>query len=114
MRPLAGARVTLIDPGPVAPYTGMLPGHIAGHYRREALEIDLVRLCRFAGARLIFGRVEGLDPAARRVMVAGYGAVRFDVASLDIGITSALPDLPGFAALGVAAKPLAAYADRWA
>ena len=51
MAPLAGARVTLINPAPTAPYTGMLPGHIAGHYDRDALEIDLVRLARFAGAR---------------------------------------------------------------
>jgi selenide, water dikinase len=34
MRPLAGARVTVINPDPTAPYTGMLPGHIAGHYER--------------------------------------------------------------------------------
>ena len=29
MQPLPGARLTLIDPNPVAPYTGMLPGLIA-------------------------------------------------------------------------------------
>ena len=48
MNPLPGARLTLINPEPTAPYTGMLPGHIAGHYIREALEIDLMRLARFA------------------------------------------------------------------
>ena len=50
MLPLAGARLTLTDPAPTATYTGMLPGHIAGHYPRDALEIDLVRLARHAGA----------------------------------------------------------------
>jgi selenide,water dikinase len=53
MNPLPGTRVTLITPDPVTPYTGMLPGLIAGHYRRDELMIDLVRLARFAGARLI-------------------------------------------------------------
>ncbi|MFZ1348219.1 MAG: bifunctional NADH dehydrogenase FAD-containing subunit/selenide, water dikinase SelD, partial [Tabrizicola sp.] len=53
MNPLAGTRITVINPDPVAPYTGMLPGLIAGHYRREELMIDLVRLARFAGARVI-------------------------------------------------------------
>ena len=53
MDPLPGARLTLIEPGPVAPYTGMLPGHVAGHYSRDTLEIDLVQLCRHAGARLV-------------------------------------------------------------
>mgnify|MGYP003544783958 FL=1 len=51
MNPLPGTRVTVINPDPVAPYTGMLPGLIAGHYRREELMIDLVRLARFTGAR---------------------------------------------------------------
>ncbi len=96
MDPLPGARLTLIDPNPVAPYTGMLPGHIAGHYPREALEMNLIALARRAGARMIPGRAEGLDPVAQTV------------------ITSDLPALPGFADHGVGAKPLGAYAGRWA
>ena len=47
MAPVPGVRLTLIDPGPTAPYTGMLPGFVAGHYGRMDLEIDLVRLARF-------------------------------------------------------------------
>jgi len=113
MNPLPGARLTLINPDPSAPYTGMLPGHIAGHYRRAALEMDLVQLARHAGARLILGRAEGLDLAAGRVHVGGRPAVGFDVASVDIGITSDLPDLPGFADHATAAKPLGGYAERW-
>ncbi|MCC5987832.1 MAG: selenide, water dikinase SelD [Pararhodobacter sp.] len=113
MAPLAGARLTLIDPNPVAPYTGMLPGLIAGHYPRAALEMDLVRLARHAGARLVLGRAEGLDLASGHVHVAGRPPLGFDVASLDIGISSDLPALPGFAAHGVAAKPLGGYAARW-
>ena len=77
----------------------MLPGHIAGHYPREALDIDLVRLARFAGARLILGAAEAFDPVAREIRVAGRRApVCYDLASIDVGITSAMPDLPGFAA----------------
>ncbi|KPQ06084.1 MAG: selenide, water dikinase [Rhodobacteraceae bacterium HLUCCA12] len=113
MNPLPGARVTLIDPNPSAPYTGMLPGHIAGHYPRDALEIDLVRLARHAGARLVTGRAEGLDPASGTIRVNGRPPIRFDVVSIDIGITSDMPDLPGFPDHGVGAKPLGAYAARW-
>ena len=43
MNPLPGARVTVINPGPTAPYSGMLPGFVAGHYSRSELDIDLVR-----------------------------------------------------------------------
>ena len=112
MDPLPGARLTVINPGPTAPYTGMLPGHIAGHYGRDELEIDLMRLCRHAGARLILGHATGIDRAAREIAVPGHGAVAYDVASFDIGITGDL-DIPGFAEHGVPAKPLGLYAARW-
>lgn len=114
MDPLPGARLTLVNPGPVAPYTGMLPGHIAGHYARDDLMIDLVRLARCAGARLVLDRATGIDRAARRIVTAGGRRLRYDVASLDIGIGSDLPDLPGFADHAVAAKPLGGYAEAWA
>ncbi|MFG6517372.1 selenide, water dikinase SelD [Sulfitobacter sp. 1A13496] len=112
MDPLPGARLTVINPGPTAPYTGMLPGHIAGHYDRDALELDLMRLCRHAGARLILGAATGIDRAAREITVEGRGAVAYDVASIDIGITAKM-DLSGFAAHAVGAKPLDLYAARW-
>jgi selenide,water dikinase len=113
MDPLPGARLTVVDPNPVAPYTGMLPGLVAGHYRREDLEIDLVRLARFAGARLIVGAVTGIDAGAGRVTVAGRGEIGFDVASVDVGIHSGMPQVPGFSEHGVAAKPLGPFAGAW-
>lgn len=113
MQPLPGVRLTIVNPGPAAPYTGMLPGLIAGHYARDEIMIDLVRLTRFAGARLIQGRAEGLDLAAGRVILQGRPPLRFDLASLDIGIGSDLPEVPGYAAFGVAAKPLGSYAEAW-
>lgn len=113
MDPVPGARLTLINPASTAPYTGMLPGFVAGHYDRDELEIDLVRLARFAGARLIFGRVEALDPKARTLTVADRPVIPFDLASVDIGITSTMPEIPGFTEHGVAAKPLGPFAARW-
>lgn len=114
MAPLPGVRVTVINPDPTAPYTGMLPGHIAGHYRRDALEIDLVRLARFAGARLILGRVTGIDREARQIRIPGRAPVVYDLASIDIGITSTMPEVRGFSDHAVAAKPLGRYAQAWA
>ncbi len=113
MKPVPGARLTLINPAPTAPYTGMLPGFVAGHYDREALEIDLVKLARFADARLILGMVEAIDPDTRRLSLAGRPPIPFDLASIDIGITSEMPEIDGFSRFGVAAKPLGPFASRW-
>ena len=113
MNPVAGARLTIINPAPSAPYTGMLPGHIAGHYSRDELEIDLVRLARFAGARIIFGMVDAIDLGAHRVHVAGRRPLAYHIASIDIGITSDMPEIAGFSEHAVAAKPLGPYARKW-
>jgi selenide,water dikinase len=114
MKPVPGVRLTLVNPGPTAPYSGMLPGHLAGHYSRDALDIDLVRLARFAGARLLVDRAVAVDPAARVVRLGSGRSVAYDLLSLDVGITSEMPALPGFAEHGVAAKPLGRFADIWA
>ncbi len=114
MNPLPGTRVTVINPGPTAPYSGMLPGFVAGHYERWELDIDLVRLARFAGARVILGAVEAIDPDGRQIIVPGRPPVAFDVASVNVGITSDMPDLPGFSEYAVPAKPLGPFAAQWA
>ncbi|MGC8202750.1 selenide, water dikinase SelD [Aliiroseovarius sp. PTFE2010] len=113
MERLAGARVTVISPGASAAYSGMLPGFVAGHYPRAALDLDLYRLARFAGARIIQDRATGIDPVARVVTLESGRQVEFDVLSVDIGITSAMPDLPGFSDFATPAKPLEFFADRW-
>ena len=75
--------------------------------------IDLVRLCRFAGADVILDKAVGLDPEAKTVTLASGRQAAFDIASIDIGITSDLPQVDGFIAHGVSAKPLGGYAARW-
>lgn len=114
MDPTPGIRLTIINPDPAAPYTGMLPGLIAGHYTQDQIMIDLVRLARFAGARLILDRVTGIDRDHQQLILQGRAPVPYDLLSLDIGITSDLPQVAGFAAHGHAAKPLGDYAQNWA
>lgn len=113
MTPVQGVQVTLINPGPTAPYSGMLPGHIAGHYARDDLEIDLVKLARFAGARVIFGSADGIDADRKVIHVPGRGEIAYDVASLDVGLHARAAQISGFSEYGIGAKPLDVYADRW-
>ena len=113
MRPVAGVRLTLIARDLETPYSGMLPGYIAGLYRFDECHIDLVRLARFARARLIHDEAIGLDRAARQVFSRAHPAIRYDIMSLDIGSTPRLDDVPGAAEHTVAVKPIARFAERW-
>lgn len=113
MAPLPGVRLTVINPLPTAAYSGMLPGHIAGHYPRAALQLDLVKLARHAGARLILDRACGIDRAAGQVLLENRAPVGYDIASIDTGITAEMPQIPGFAEHVTPAKPLDAFADAW-
>lgn len=113
MKPLAGARLTVINPAPIAPYSGMLPGFVAGHYTGDELYIDLVRLARAAGARLILGKAAHIDRNAQQVVLEGGARIGYDICSIDIGITSGMPELEGFAQHAVPAKPLDDFARIW-
>ena len=41
--------------------SGMLPGHIAGHYTYDECHVDLSLLATFAKARLIVAKAENID-----------------------------------------------------
>jgi selenide, water dikinase len=112
MRPVPGVRLTLIARDLETPYSGMLPGYIAGHYSFDECHIDLMRLARFAGARLVHDAAVGLDRERRDVLCAGHPPIRYDLLSLDIGITPRR-DVPGAAQHAVAVKPIDGLAGRW-
>ena len=61
MQPLPGAHLTLVSRSVDTPYSGMLPGLIAGHYSYDDSHIDLRMLARFADAKVIVDEAVGLD-----------------------------------------------------
>jgi selenide,water dikinase len=113
MRPERGVRVTLIARDIETPYSGMLPGYVAGYYRFDECHIDLVRLARFAGARLIHDEAVGLDHGRREVICRHHPPIRYDVVSLDIGIAPRRDTNPGAAEHTVPVKPIDRFAERW-
>lgn len=113
MRPEPGVAITLVTKDLDAAYSGMLPGYVAGHYALEECHIDLVRLARFADARVIHGEAIGLDRAAKRLLVADRPPIAYDLLSIDVGITPALDGIDGAAEHAIAVKPVATFAEKW-
>jgi selenide, water dikinase len=113
MRPLPGVRITLVSDVSSAPYSGMLPGHVAGFYSWEEMHIDLRRLCAFAGAAFVLGRVEGLDPAGRAIHVEGRPPLHADVVSLNVGSNPSLSGVPGAETWAIPAKPVPRLLEAW-
>ncbi len=115
MNPVPGVRLILISDGADTPYSGMLPGHVAGFYDHAACHIDLRSLCQSVGAVFYHDRAVGLDLLNQRVICAGRPPVGFDRLSIDIGSTPQVdlknPDLLGVSA--IPAKPVPQFLAWW-
>ncbi|MFK7858745.1 MAG: selenide, water dikinase SelD [Granulosicoccus sp.] len=112
MQPMAGVRLTLVSSAVLTPYSGMLPGLVAGHYSHDDIHIDLLRLCSWANVRFIEDTVTGIDSAQQQVLFNDRPALGFDVLSLDTGST---PDLsvPGSGHYVTPVKPVSNFHARW-
>ncbi len=113
MRPEPGVRLTLITREVHTPYSGMLPGMIAGHYSADQAHIDTGPLARFANARLYQSEVTGLDLSAGRVLCNNRPPVPFDVLSINIGSTPGMQRVPGVAEHAVPVKPVDGFLARF-
>jgi selenide,water dikinase len=92
-KPLYGARITLVTPYARQVYSGMLPGILAGHYRRPEAEIDIAALAERGYVEVVYGVVERLDPEKRLAFLNGGGSLGYDLASLNCGsmIAASIP-----------------------
>ena len=111
--PVAGLRTTIVSRELQVPYSGMLPGYVAGHYARNDLHIDLAPLAAAAGARLIAGTVSQIDTGVRTISCDGRPPLRYDVASINCGAAPALSDIRNADRFGVSVKPIGQFIPRW-
>jgi len=95
MQPLPGVRLTLVARELHTPYSGMLPGLVAGHYGFDAAHVDLGPLAAAAGARLIHAELTGLDATARILRFADRPGLRYDTLSINSGATPSLSGVTG-------------------
>ena len=113
MKPITGVRLTLICTDLHTPYSGMLPGYVAGHYGYDEVHIDLLRLAQFAGARVYRDEVLGIDRSGQKVLCKSRPPVPYDQLSINIGSTPQLGGVPGASEFAVAVKPIRNFNDRW-
>ena len=113
MEPLYGAQITLISSSTNTPYSGMLPGLIAGHYDYDDAHIDLMRLCQWAGVRFIQAEVVGIDRQEKRLSLLNRPAVSYDVVSIDVGAVQNLSSVPSASDHVIPVKPISEFWEKW-
>ena len=113
MKPMPGVRLTLIGRDVETPYSGMIPGFVAGAYSFDECHIDLARLCAWTGARLIHAEATGLDRENRQVLLKDRPPVSYDLLSLDVGAAPSLDVIPGALEHTTPVKPIAELGRRW-
>ena len=110
--PVPGVELVVVSPQALAPYSGMVPGWLAGSYRFEEIVIDFAALCAAAGARWVPGELQALDPARRRLTLADGSTLAYDLLSLNVGSTLRPPPVPASTQM-LALRPLSALHAGW-
>ena len=112
MRPTANVNITLISANSVVPYSGMLPGYIAGSYTKEQCLLDLRHISNFAGANFIQANVTGLDLQKQLVLLENRPPIPYDILSLNVGIVPDLDLIIGKEHI-TPVKPAIAFFEKW-
>jgi selenide,water dikinase len=113
MQPLPGVRLTVICSDTDTPYSGMLPGYIAGHYDFDEVHIDLRRLAEFAGARYFRDEVVGIDRAQRKVLCRTRPPLPYDRCRSTSARRRRLTRSNGAAEHAIPVKPIRRFNERW-
>ena len=129
--------VTLVTNTLFTPYSGMLPGYVAGHYSYDEVHLDLERICRFSDIRLIHAPCTEIsyDSGGGGWIQCGGGGggeggegdnnnniedqhhpsrIHYDVTSIDVGST---PGATDWSILQhprvIPVKPIANFCERY-
>ncbi len=114
MNPIPDTDLTCVSDFPIATYSGMMPAVLAQQISPSEMQIDLVRLCASVGARLICGKVTGVDHDRNEVHLEDRPPLAFDALSIGMG---SIPTTQGVEIQGnslIKIKPMQTFLDRLA
>ncbi len=105
-------RITLISNTVYAPYSGILPGHIAGFYPWNDCYIDTLALAQGAGVNFLLDRAVSLDLKRRIVELDSERSIAYDFLSIDTGCTPGRSGVRG-GKYAIPAKPVPELLTAW-
>jgi pyridine nucleotide-disulfide oxidoreductase family protein len=110
-RPVPGVELCVVSPHAMAPYSGMVPGWLAGTYSFEEICIDFKQLAYRAGATLLTDELHAIDPGTNSARLTSGAVIEFDLTSLNVGSTLRPPAVEGLQVLPL--RPLGELKTRW-
>jgi selenide,water dikinase len=105
--------VSLVTPRPWLIYTGMLPGHIAGHYGFNECAIDLKLLAHRARADVVQTTASLVSPDANEVVCADGTVLGYDALSVNVGSRPQVGTARGVDAHAFRVRPLERVIEGW-
>jgi pyridine nucleotide-disulfide oxidoreductase family protein len=112
-KPLPEVELILITDVLDTPYSGMLPGYIAGFYSFKDTHINLGPLAQLAGAKLYLTKATGVDLEQKQVYSQDYPPIAFDYLSIDIGSTPTMDEIKGAKEWAIPIKPVPDFLKTW-
>ena len=111
--PTSGVELILVAPITQAPYSGMIPGWLAGQYEFNETVVDFAHLCKQAGATLINAELTKLDPDANTVWLSDGQSLSYDWLSINVGSTLRPPATDETKITMLAMRPLSTLQARY-
>jgi pyridine nucleotide-disulfide oxidoreductase family protein len=111
--PLKNVQLTLISDVTHTPYSGMLPGHIAGFYDFGETHIDLPALARYSSAQFYLAQAQFIDIEKCQVICNNSSPITFDYLSIDIGSIPEVDNVIGAKKYAIPAKPVPIFLQAW-
>lgn len=112
-KPPPETKVTVVSRTRFTPYSGMLPGLLAGLYTFEESHIDLAWLAGATGCEFIEAEATCVHPDSGEVVCADGRTVGYDLLSVDTGSTPAIGGVPGAPEHALPVKPVDRYLAGW-